>query len=196
MKVYLDGRYAFQIGALAAQEAQLRPGLSLSEEQVQALLSRDALHQAWDRALNFLSYRPRSVAEVRRHLGRAKVAPELLEPLIARLKEAALLDDLAFARYWADNRSAFNPRSRRALAAELRQKGLEREIIDQVLRGGHDDEESALAAARRQARRLAGLDYRSFQQKLSGYLARRGYDYETIRATVHRLWQERQEAPL
>jgi SOS response regulatory protein OraA/RecX len=52
--------------------------------------------------------------------------------------------------------------------------------------------ESAYLAAQRKVRALAGLDYNTFRRQLGDHLLRRGFDYETVHATVRRLWQEQQ----
>lgn len=76
------------------------------------------------KALNLLSYRPRSVAEMRRR-GLAAVIPKLIE--------LDLLDDQKFARWWVEQRSRFRPRGRIALKSELFQKGVAREIVESAL---------------------------------------------------------------
>ena len=87
-----------------------------------------------NKALNFLSYRPRSVAEMCRHG---------LEAVVPKLIELDLLDDQKFARWWVDQRLTFRPRGNIALKSELLQKGIDREIIASVLLT--KDQEVALA---------------------------------------------------
>jgi len=105
------------------------------------------------------------------------------------LQRAGLIDDNRFAQAWVENRSEFRPRGRRALVVEMRQRGLDDESIQQALA---EVDEQALAdqAANKQARRLAGLDETAFKQKLSGFLARRGFGYAVIRETVDRHWNQ------
>ena len=49
--------------------------------------------------------------------------------------------------------------------------------------------------ARQRGRRLAGLEYKDFRRKLGEYLARRGFDYDTIQPVVEQAWKERAENP-
>ena len=80
-------------------------------------------------------------------------------------------------------------RGPRALRQELRQRGLESAEIDNALTG-LNTAEGAYAAARGRAARLGGLaasDPAAFRRKLGEFLARRGFDYETIREVVARL---------
>jgi regulatory protein len=187
VNVYLDGRYAFGLAAIEA--ARLRRGQVLSDEDIEKLKERDSFEKTYDRALRFLSYRPRSEAEVRRYLQGKAVSPAIEEEVIERLTRAKLLDDLAFARYWVESRESFNPRGLRMLRYELRQKGLSEKTIAQALTD-LDEEEGAYRVALRRGRRLAHLDQVSFRQKLGAYLLRRGFPYEVVNLAVARAWQE------
>jgi regulatory protein len=188
VNVYLDGKFAFGLAAIEA--LKLKRGQVLSDADVQRLRQVDDVERARERALHFLSYRPRSTAEVRRNLKDADFAPEAIEAAIERLTQAGLLDDRAFAQYWLENRGQFSPRSARALKAELRDKGVDAQTIDETLQtASHDDDAAAYQAALPRARRLAHLEAREFKNKLGAYLMRRGFDYEAAREAVRRAWQ-------
>lgn len=187
VNVFLDGKFAFGLAAIEA--ARLRLGQTLSDEEIADLAERDALERAHERALHFLSFRPRSESEVRRYLEGKHVSPEHIEEVMARLTRVGLVDDAAFARFWVENRGAFRPRGARALRYELRHKGLAPEAIDEAL-AGHDEEALAQEVARSQARRLRGLPQLEFQRRLGQFLARRGFTYDIITEVVERAWQE------
>ena len=187
VNVYLDDRYAFSLAAIEA--AQLRRGQVLSDEDIEQLQERDSFEKAHDRALRFLSYRPRSEAEVRRYLQDKGTSAAIEDEVIERLTRAGLLNDLAFARFWVENRESFRPRSARMVRHELRQKGLSEESIAQAL-ADLDEEESAYRAGLRRGRRLTHLDEVSFRKKLIAYLLRRGFPYEVVNSVVERAWQE------
>ena len=110
---------------------------------------------------------------------------------IINLKEQNLIDDLAFAQFWRNSRLSSNSRSKRLMALELRGKGVSQEIIERTLEG-INDEEIACASGRQRMHLLAHLEYSQFQQRLSNYLAYRGFNHEIIRTTITRLWQENQ----
>lgn len=190
VNVYLDGEYSFSLAMGVA--ASLKRGDVLSDEEIQELQSRDSVQKAYDRALDYLAYRPRSSAELRRYLRQKQVSREVSELALERLNAAGLLDDGAFARYWVENRETFKPRGHRALRHELRQKGIDEELIAEVL-SGVDEEESAYRAAVRQAQRYDHLDDGVFRQKMYDFLRRRGFGYEVIRETISRLLQQSAE---
>jgi len=187
VNVFLDGRFGFGLAAIEA--ARLRVGQTLSDEDISHLRERDAFEKAHERALHFLSYRPRSESEIRRHLQESNVAPEHIEEIMNRLASVGLVDDAAFARFWVENREQFRPRGGRALRYELRHKGLSPEVIEAAL-AGYDDEAMAQEAARAQSRRWRQLPRPDFQRRLAAFLARRGFDYDTIAEVVERTWQE------
>ncbi len=188
VNVYLDGEYAFGLARITA--GWLSIGQVLSAEKIAQLQSDDGREVAYQQALRLLSYRPRASAEVRRNLVKHDTPAEVIEDVLARLQRTGLLDDNRFAQTWVENRSEFRPRGRRALTVEMRQRGLDDESIQQALA---EVDEQALAdqAANKQARKLAGLDEAAFKQKLSGFLARRGFGYALIRETVDRHWNQK-----
>ena len=73
------------------------------------------INAAHERALGFLSFRPRSRSEVERNLSRHGVSPEAVKAVLTRLQETGLVDDAGFAGYWAGNRQQFSPRGDRAI---------------------------------------------------------------------------------
>jgi regulatory protein len=184
--VYLDGEYAFGLSAVEA--ARLRKGQVLSDAQIESLKAQDERNRAFERAVRFLSYRPRSQVEVERHLRRKAIAEEVIGDVIARLERAKYLDDEEFARFWLENRERFRPRGRRALRYELRQKGVSDEIVTRLLEEA-DDEAAAWQAVEGRLTRWAHLPGGEFRQKMAGYLSRRGFDYSTISLTLEKAYR-------
>lgn len=187
VNVYLDGEFAFGLAAIEA--ARLHLGQELGDADLARVRQADDVAVAHERALRYLSYRPRSEAEVRKYLAGKKVVPEVIEEIVERLTRVGLLNDQAFAQYWRENRENFRPKGAAALRQELRQKGVPREAVDQAL-SGMDEEGAALDLARARARRLGGLDKLAFKRRLAAYLGRRGYAYDIIMPVVERVWQE------
>jgi len=189
VNVFLDGRFAFSLEAELALKENLQVGQELSEANIEALARTDLFQRCLNAAIHYLSYRLRSEAELRGRLGRRGFDGDNVEAVLARLKEQGLVNDLAFAEFWKDNRQSFRPRSRWLTALELRQKGVSTDIIDQVV-ADVDDEDSAYRAALSRARSLPRSDYQSFRRRLGQYLRRRGFSYRVISHIVERLWQE------
>jgi len=184
VNVYLDGRFAFGLAAIEA--ARLQVGQTLSDADIARLRNQDEIERAYERALNFLSYRPRSEAEVRRNLRGKNLEEEVVEGVIERLTRAGLLDDREFARYWVENRLQFKPRGVRALRQELWEKGVPDAVIAEAIEG-FDEEDAARRVAEAGARRMAHLESRDFRRKLNAYMARRGFSYAVIRPLVEEM---------
>jgi regulatory protein len=181
VNVYIDGQFAFGLAAIEA--AHLQVGQTLSANDIARLQRQDEVEKAYERALNFLSYRPRSEAEIRRNLRKKKVKDEVIDEAVDRLTRAGLLNDREFARYWVENRLQFNPRGARALRYELRRKGVPTSIIDDAL-ANLDETEAARKVAEAGARRLTNLEAREFRRRLGAYMARRGFSYAVIKPLV------------
>jgi regulatory protein len=191
VNVYIDGRFAFGLPDIVA--AKLKTGQCLSDAEITALCEEDSVEKAYNRCLNYLSYRPRSTFEVRTYLQKRDVAERHVEEVIARLERAGLLDDEEFARFWVDNRERFRPRGLRALRFELRRKGVDDTTIEQAL-ASVDVTDSAYRSGRKKARQLQHQDRDTFYRKLVAYLARRGFDYQIARQVADRCWSEAEAA--
>ncbi|HEX2980643.1 MAG TPA: RecX family transcriptional regulator [Anaerolineaceae bacterium] len=192
INVYLDGEYAFAVARIVG--AWLYDGLVLSEERIHDLQQQDTREVAFQRAYRFLSYRPRSENEVQRKLVELGFDQPVIAETLDRLRTSGLLGDTQFARTWVENRSTFRPRSHRFLKMELRQKGVEDEVIQQALDETVDEDELAYQAALRRAPRWAKLDRAEFRERLTAYLARLGFSYGTISDLIPRVWSDLQAA--
>jgi len=190
VNIFLDEKFAFSLEAEVALKEGLKAEKALSEDEIEALKKADLFQRCLNAAFHFLSYRPRSETELRQRLQRRGFDGDNVAAVLARLKERGLVDDLAFAQFWKDNRQSFRPRSQWLTRLELRQKGVAQEIIDRVA-AQVNDEDCAYRAAVAKARRLSTADYEGFSRRLGEYLKRRGFGYGLIKSTVERVWQER-----
>ena len=187
LNVYLDGEFAFGISKAVAP--WLAEGDQLSQQKVQDLITSDLTEGAYQRALNFLSYRSRSEKEIRQNLSKHQIPEEIIIEVLDKLRQSSLVDDSAFARNWIENRVQFKPRGKRALSAELIQKGISHEIIDDELKG-LNEEELALRCARGKASRYQHMDQENFSKKMFAYLNRRGFPFQIVKDTLQEIWQE------
>ncbi len=127
--------------------------------------------------LDALTGQARSRRELRDKLAKKGVPDELAEGLLDRFTEVGLVDDEAFARSWVESRQRSRGLARRALAQELRRKG----VADETARTALDDldpaveEEAARQLVRKKLRSLRGVDRATATRRLAGLLARKGY---------------------
>ena len=136
----------------------------------------------YDVAVRFLASRPKSVAEIARHLRSKRFDDNVIAGAIDRLRAQRYVDDEAFARYWVEQRERHRPRGDRALKSELLQKGVSRDVVDVVLgeRAPDADVEQAKRALSRPLTRWATLAPAERKRKIHTYLAARGFSYSTI----------------
>ena len=127
--------------------------------------------------LRMLTSAPRTRAQLAAALDRRGVPAEAAEAVLERFAEVQLIDDGMFARAWVESRHHGRGLARRALAAELRQRGVEADDIKEAV--GRLDPEQEYATARALVdRRLAGtrsLAKPARFRRLMGVLARKGY---------------------
>ena len=190
--LYVDGHFLLGVNAAIVLQMGLEVQQELLPEQVEQLRSAELEQQAVDRALNYLSFRPRSREEVKRYLRRKETPPDIIEAVLARLARLDFVNDRAFASFWIETREQFNPRGSHALKNELRMKGVDRDVVEELV-DDEQDEERALRAGRKKAMsliNLPGMDYATFRNRLGSFLQRRGFGYQVSTHTVRQLWEE------
>lgn len=190
VNVFLDGEFAFGASRLVVASRHLAPGQHLTDEAVEELKRDDLAERTFSAALNFLSFRPRSRREMRDYFRRRGIESEIGDAVIARLERTGFLDDREFARFWVENRQTFRPRGARALRMELRQKGLDTEVVEEALTSIGDEDALAREAAGKKVRSFSGLEERDFFRRMVGFLQRRGFGYETSARVTRELWRE------
>lgn len=127
--------------------------------------------------LDQIGGQPRSRAELATKLARKGVPDEVAQRLLTRFEEVGLIDDEAFARLWVQSRQSSKGLAGRALAQELRRKG----IADQFIRDAvdeiepEDEVESARMLVRRKMRSTERVDRTAAIRRLTAMLARKGY---------------------
>jgi regulatory protein len=127
--------------------------------------------------LDQLTGQARSRKELADRLAKKLVPDDVATRLLDRFEEVGLVDDEAFARLWVQSRQPSKGLARRALAQELRRKGIDdevaREVLDEV--DPADEEEAARALVRKKLRSLSRVDDTTATRRLVGMLARKGY---------------------
>lgn len=189
VSIYLDGEFAFGLSKFVA--AWLKPGRKLSEAEINKLLVDDTYETAFQKALQFIHHRPRSVEETRKRLIEKGFDDDVVEATLEKLMDKNWLNDLEFSRQWIENRNTFRPRSNRLLAYELRTKGVAENHIRQALENfGGDQDDLAYQAGIKKAKQCQGDSWQDFQKKVGGFLGRRGFHYGVVRPTVEQLWKD------
>lgn len=182
--IFIDGKYDFSLSESELLNLALRVRQEISKEDYKKLKDTASEDKAYDRTLNLIMRRPRSVWEIQTYLKQKKYEPEMIEKIIRRLQENNYLDDASFARSWIQNRRLLKSTSRRKLQLELRQKRVADEIVDQVLAedAGHDELQMLKEIIEKKRAQSRYAD----EQKLIAYLARQGFNYGDIKQALEK----------
>lgn len=143
--------------------------------------------QAKDVCLRLLTDRARSRAELADKLAAKGFTPEIIERTLTRLTEVGLIDDAAFAEQWVHSRHTYSGKGKKALAQELRRKGIAPEHAEPALSTvtPADEQSRATDLVRRKIQTLPrDLDRDKAIRRLVGMLARRGYNPSTAHSVV------------
>ena len=136
--------------------------------------------------LRRLTEQPRTRAELAKALAKRRVPDDVAARVLDRFGEVGLVDDTAFAKAWVESRQGGRGLGRRALAHELRRKGVDNEVAQEAVAAVDDDEELAAAQALvdRKLQGLRRLDRQRADRRLFGLLARRGFPPGLARSVV------------
>ena len=143
-----------------------------------------------DQALKFLSYRPRSEKEMRDYLAKKNVDTIITERIIADFKEHKFINDQDYAEMWVRNRTNYKPRSSRVIKMELKQKGINSDLIEEVMStksASTNDLSMALDLAERKLKRLEKEEPQKRREKLAGFLNRKGFGWDIIKEVINKL---------
>jgi regulatory protein len=159
-----------------------------------------------DVAVRYLAARPRTRWELDRRLRAARVGESIVHATLDRLAQLGYVDDAAFARWWGEQRDRHAPRGSRMIEAELRQRGVARDVIEayrsehhEPARAPEDESLPGTEAERAQValgRHLKGRplpEDAKARQRIGMFLVRRGFDPETVRGTLRRAGSSTEE---
>lgn len=177
--IFVDGRFAFSLGDLELSASPLRMGGEITASELEDWVKSSGLSQLRNRALRYLAIRPRSELELRQYLARKEAAAEETDGVVEWLKRYGYLDDADFARRWAEHRRRLGQRSDVRIRAELRQKGIEQELIDEALASQELDQAAALKELISKRRHRYAE-----KEKLVQYLARQGFSWSQIKEAL------------
>ncbi|GAA0657656.1 hypothetical protein GCM10010193_05370 [Kitasatospora atroaurantiaca] len=139
--------------------------------------SVDPAVRARDICLRLLTGTAKTRKQLADALRKREIPDEVAEEVLARLEEVGLIDDAAFAAAWVESRHAVRGLARRALAQELRTRGVSGEVVEQAVAqvDADDEAQAARALVDRKLRATRGLEQQARTRRLVGMLARRGY---------------------
>ena len=179
--VFIDGKFAFGLDAETLMKKGLKENQEISHEDIEELVKENEFQKLLDKALRFLSYRPRSEKEILDFLIRKQAGEETSKMVMARLNDLGMVDDKAFSAWWVEQRKTFRPKGERGLKAELIRKGVDKELIKEATSETVNEELLARESLKRKMETFKKLPPEKYRQKVTSFLAYRGFSWETIK---------------
>ncbi|MFZ3494283.1 recombination regulator RecX [Streptomyces sp. 5.8] len=163
-------------GGRGDRRAEGREGREGREDR-QELPPQSPEEQARAICLRLLTGMPRTRRQLADALAKRDIPKEVSEQVLSRFEEVGLIDDAAFAGAWVESRHRGRGLARRALAQELRTKGVAPTLVQEALEqlDSDQEEETARELVERKLRATRGLERDKRIRRLAGMLARKGY---------------------
>ena len=180
VSIFVDGEFAAGVHAEVAAAAGLRVGQAITATELVEVLHDEERRKARESAFVLLGHRARTRSELKMRLVRKGFDAALVEETLESLERSRLVDDEEFTRSWIRARTGSRPMGPVRIAAELRQKGVDRELVEEGLQALDRDRilDLALIVGRQKAEQLRGEDVRTARRKLGNTLLRRGFSWD------------------
>ena len=190
--IFVDGEFLLGIKAELVYEFNLDKGEVLTERSLMQLLDEEELLEAKEAAFNLLSYRQRSVAELKERLLNKGYKIEVVQQVINILERLDYLDDQEFAISWVKDRitKGYGPYR---IRQQLKEKGIDTRVIESSLEQEYSSEleyDLALELAAKKRSRYRDKDHYERRYKLSKVLERKGFSFEIINLVLDDLLTE------
>lgn len=196
--IYLDGVFAFGADEDLVVDFRLVPGKDIDQDLVDKLLQEAEVGKIMERMYVLFNIRQRSEKEIRNYLrqlsfkrrikDKEEISDLVIDSVIEKLKRKGMINDEEFARAWMEARS--KKKGKRAIKAELYQKGIDKEIIEEVMSDEfmvHGEKETASQLLEKKMRIWKNLSEMELKKKAYNFLLRRGFEYEIVRGVVENL---------
>lgn len=157
----------------------------------------DAFEKLYQKTLRFLTFRPRSEKEIRDYLKKksslAKASggqesnelEAVINSIIKKLKEQNFINDEEFTKWWIEQRTKIKPRAEKIIKFELLQKGIDKVLVEDILKSSNISEfDKAKDLVLRKIKRYEKLDRNKQYEKMSRFLASKGFDWDTIKEVI------------
>ena len=187
VSVYIDDEFAFCIHKDILVEFNVYVGMNLEDDYIKDILKREEQKKANDYALNLLSYRARSEKEIYDKLKGKGYEDSIINATINMLQRYNFINDVEYAKMFVREKMNLSKNGSYKIKQKLYLKGINRDIIDNVMEELIDEEEEfekALAIAEKKVQSYGNIeDYKKYR-KLNDFLLRRGFDYDIVSKVI------------
>lgn len=187
LSVYIDDKYCFSIEEEDYFKLNLYEKKEITDEEISHIKNNVNYRAAKSAAVRFLSLKYRCENELRVKLLSEDFDAEVIENVLAELKSIGYINDRIYTQKYIHDRSKLKPKSKRFLKLELKNKGIDEDIIDEVI-GEWDTDEDAVAFGLVK-KKFGKYDIKDVNvvRKIYSFLQHRGYSFETIEGVIKNL---------
>ncbi len=185
--LYLDGEFYCGLYDDTLLKYGLASGDDVTEKQIEEIRGFDEYIYGKRIAFDYLSYRIRTISEIKKRLKKAKLQEETIEKVITHLKELKLVDDEAFARQLVAEKIKNRPSGKRMIEKKLYEMGIPKQVGESVLDELMDEETEKSLAVKvydKLLPKLQGLDRQEARKKIFAKLASRGFNFDIINEII------------
>lgn len=199
--VFLDGQFALGADEDLVVDRRLVVGKEIPSENLEKIIFEAEVGKLMEKMYRFLNIRQRSEKEIRDYLknlsfkrklkGQEEISQFIIDAAVQVMNKKGLLNDEQFAKAWVESRSKKYGVNR--IKQELFQKGIDREVIEEVTSDKSQEsreEEVAEKALEKRMKVWKNLKPMEFRKKASEYLMRRGFEYSLIKEIVEKILEK------
>lgn len=193
--IYLNEQYAFAVDANTLIKFDLQKGKVLEQVEIDEIQYEDEIAKAFNKALTFLSFQMRSEHEVKSKLLQAGHGEAVVQEALHKLTKLGFLNDESYSKALLETRKRTAKKGPAAIRQDMMQKGIDKELQQQVLSTyGHDEQmELALQLAEKAVRSNQNKTPAQVKQKIQDILLRKGYSYTVVKEILAQTKLERED---
>ena len=188
--IYIDDEFRFGVDEGTLIDFDLRKDREISEEEVEKIENEEVVVKAFNSAMRSLKLRDRSEKEIRDKLKQKELAVSAIDKAIKKLYRLEFLNDKRFAEMFVRDRMKLKPKGKRVLSLELAQKGIDKDIIEEVLSelvGGEEELDLAKRVFEKAEKKYGGPEDSEAKQKIIKYMVSKGFSWDDISKIIDRI---------
>lgn len=200
LNIFLDDgsgeKYAFSVDQDVFIKYNLQKGKELDEFDIIEIQYGDSIKKAYNKSLEYLSYRMRSIKEVKDFLSKKEYNDAVVAEVILKLKDYKYVDDLEFAIAYVRTQWQTNGKGPTVIKRELYEKGIEQAFVEQALSLYNENAqiEEAISHAEKVLKKNNKLSTVLLKQKIEQHLVRKGFSFQIISIALEEVQFEQNES--
>lgn len=185
--IFIDEEFRFGLDEGVVARFGLYEKMEIDQSLVEQIEQEEVVAKAFNAAANFLKTRERSKKEIRDKLKVKEYTSNVIESVIDKLERLDIVNDKRFAEVFIRDRMKLKPKGKKVLQIELLQKGVDKNIIEEVfetLLGGEEELDLAKKVYEKALKKYGNPDDIEIRQKITKYLLGKGFGYSLIEKIV------------